>query len=70
MIKECRQLKSITQEQLAEKIGISTRQLQRIENNEESTKIQTLKKIIKALDICDEAIINFMKDNEIKERKK
>lgn len=62
MIKECRQLKCMTQEQLAEKIGISTRQLQRIEENEEKTKINTLKKIIKELEICDEAIINFMKN--------
>lgn len=62
MIKECRKLKGITQEELAEKIGISTRQLQRIEENETKTKIQTLKKIIKALDICDEAILDFMKN--------
>lgn len=62
MIKECRQLKCVKQEELAEKIGISTRQLQRIEENEEKTKISTLKKIIKELDICDEAIINFMKN--------
>lgn len=62
MIKECRQLKCMTQEQLAEKVGISARQLQRIENNEEKTKIQTIKKIIKELNICDEAIIKFMKE--------
>lgn len=62
MIKECRTLKCMTQEELAEKIGISTRQLQRIEENEEKTRIQTLKKIIKILDICDEAIIKFMKN--------
>lgn len=62
MIKECRTLKGITQEELAEKIGISTRQLQRIEENENKTKIQTLKKIIKELNICDQAILDFMKN--------
>lgn len=62
MIKECRTLKGITQEKLAEKIGISTRQLQRIEENENKTKIQTLKKIIKELNICDQAILDFMKN--------
>lgn len=61
MIKECRTEKGYTQEELAEKIGITPRQLQRIEKNEDNTKISTLRKIIKELDICDEAVLNYIK---------
>lgn len=61
MIKENRSKKGYTQEEFAEIINISTRQLQRIEKNEEQTKIITLKKIIKILQIPDEEIIEFIK---------
>lgn len=60
MIKENRIKKNYTQEQLAEALGISTRQLQRIEKNENDTKIKTLKKIIKVLDIPNDEIIKYM----------
>ena len=54
MIKENRIKMNLTQEELAEKLEISTRQLQRIEKNEEATRINTLKKIIKiSLDNCN-----------------
>ncbi|MDR2024481.1 MAG: helix-turn-helix transcriptional regulator [Hungatella sp.] len=61
MIKENRNKKGYTQEELAELIGISWRQLQRIEKHEEQTKITTLKKLIKILDIPDKEILRFMK---------
>lgn len=61
MIKEYRKKRGYAQEQLAELIGISPRQLQRIEANEENTKIKTMKKIIKVLNISDEEIIDYMK---------
>lgn len=61
MIRENRILKKYTQEQLAEKLDISPRQLQRIEKDENSTKIVTLKRIIKELDIPDNEILEFMK---------
>ncbi|WP_157140225.1 helix-turn-helix domain-containing protein [Hungatella hathewayi] len=51
MIKENRKKMNLTQEQLAEQLGISWRQLQRIEKNENQTKIVTLKKIIEILKI-------------------
>ncbi|MCI8621466.1 MAG: helix-turn-helix transcriptional regulator [Clostridia bacterium] len=60
MIKENRKKKNYSQEQLAELLGISTRQLQRIEKNEEETRIQTLKKIIKILEIPDTEIIDYI----------
>ena len=61
MIKENRIQKKYTQEQLAEIINISPRQLQRIERYEEKTKIETLKKIIKVLQIPDKEILDFIK---------
>ena len=62
MIKECRIKKGYTQEKLAELINISPRQIQRIEKEEEKTKIETLKKIIKILEIPDQDIINYLKE--------
>lgn len=61
MIKENRIKRNYTQEQLAEIVNISTRQLQRIEKNEDDTKIKTLKKLIKVLEIPDDEIINYIK---------
>lgn len=60
MIKEYRLKKGYPQEKLAELVGISTRQIQRIESNEENTKIKTLKALIKILEIPDSEIIKFM----------
>lgn len=45
MIRKYRQLKKLSQEELAEEINISWRQLQRIEQNEEKTRISTFKKL-------------------------
>lgn len=61
MIRKYRQLKKLSQEELAEEINISWRQLQRIEQNEEKTRITTFKKIVKVLNIPDNEIIEFLK---------
>lgn len=61
MIKENRIKKNYTQEELAEIINISPRQLQRIEKEEDKTKIETLKKIIKVLQIPDKEILEYVK---------
>lgn len=61
MIKENRIKKGFTQEELAEIINISPRQLQRIEKNEDKTRIETIRKIIKVLQIQDKEIINYLK---------
>lgn len=61
MIKENRIKQNYTQEELAEKIDISPRQLQRIEKNEDKTKIETIRKIIKVLQIPDKEIIEYIK---------
>ena len=46
---------------LAEKVGISCRHLQRLEQNEENTRISTFKKIVKSLEIPDDEILKFIK---------
>ena len=61
MIRKYRQLKNLSQEELAEEINISWRQLQRIEQFEEKTRITTFKKIIKVLNIPDDEILEFLK---------
>jgi len=61
MIKEYRIKRGYTQEELAELLDISWRQLQRIEKDETKTKLSTIKKLIKVLKISNEDIINFMK---------
>ena len=60
MIKENRRKMKYSQEQLAEILGISTRQLQRIEKNEDETRIKTLKNIIKVLKIPDNEILEYI----------
>lgn len=61
MIKEYRKKRGLTQEELAEKVNLSTRQLQRIEKNEHQTSIDTLLNIINTLNIPDEEIIKTFK---------
>ena len=61
MIKEYRLKHKLSQEELAEEIGISNRHLQRLEHNEENTRISTFKKIVKSLNISDDEILEFIK---------
>ncbi len=61
MIRQYRRAKNLSQEELAEEIGISWRQLQRLEYNEENTRISTFKKIVKTLNIPDDEIIKFIR---------
>lgn len=61
MIKEYRRKMNYTQEQLAEIIDISTRQLQRIEVDEDRTRIATIRKLIKVLQIPDEEVLKYIK---------
>lgn len=61
MIKENRIKSNYTQEKLAELVGISPRQLQRIEMNEDKTSIKTMRKLIKILQIPDKEILQYIK---------
>ena len=62
MIKQYRLASNLSQEELAEQIGISLRQLQRLEYHEENTRISTFKKIVNKLNITDEEIIKFIRN--------
>ena len=64
MIKEYRLKMGLTQEQLAEKLDISTRHLQRIEANICSTKLEMLMKIIDVLKIEDKDVLKMLKDKK------
>lgn len=61
MIRENRKKNNLTQEELAEKINLSWRQLQRLETEEENTTVKTLKKIVRALNIPDDEILEYLK---------
>ena len=63
-IKEYRIKNGFSQEELAEKVDISWRHLQRLEHNESKTTVKTLKKLIKVLKISDTDIIKYLKTNE------
>ena len=56
MIKEYRQKNGFSQEELAEKIDISWRHLQRLEHNESKTTVKVLK-------ISDKDILDYLKNN-------
>lgn len=47
MIREYRQKNNFSQEELAEKLDISWRHLQRLEHNESNTTVKTLKNLSK-----------------------
>ena len=63
MIKEYRLKLGLTQEQLAEKLEISTRHYQRIEADICSTTLEMLIKIIEILKIEDKDILKLIKEH-------
>lgn len=67
MIKEYRIKNGLSQEQLAEKINISWRHLQRLEHDESKTTVKTLKKLIKVLKISDNDILKYLNDKDTNE---
>ncbi len=64
MIKEYRIKNGLSQEDLAEKINISWRHMQRLEHNESNTTVKTLKKLIQVLNISDEDILKYLKNTK------
>lgn len=62
MIKQYRLASNLSQEELAEEVRISLRQLQRLEYHEENTRVSTFKKIVNKLNITDEEIIKFIRN--------
>ena len=61
MIREYRLKRKLSQEELAEELSISWRHLQRLEHNEENTRISTFKRIVKTLNVPDDEILRFIK---------
>lgn len=61
MIKQLRKQMHLSQEDFAEEIGISVRHLQRLEKDDEKTRVSTFKKIVKSLNVSDEEILKFIK---------
>ncbi len=61
MIKQFRKQMNLSQEEFAEEIGISVRHLQRLEKDDEKTRVSTFKKIVKSLNVPDEEILKFIK---------
>ncbi len=70
-IKELRKERSLTQEKLAELIGIDTRNLIKIENGETFPRVNTLDKLIEVFDITPNEILKteHLKDTEILKNK-
>jgi transcriptional regulator with XRE-family HTH domain len=66
MLKTYRERYNYTQEELSEKLDISTRTLQRIENKENNPSVKTFRKLINTLNISDEDIAYIVK-NELLE---
>lgn len=58
-VKELRKSKHLTQEQLAEIVGIDTRNLIKIENAETFPRIQTFEKLLEALDVTPCEIFRY-----------
>lgn len=70
-IKELRKEHSLTQEKLAELIGIDTRNLIKIENGQTFPRVNTLDKLIEVFDITPDEILKteHLKDTEILKNK-
>ena len=63
-VKELRKAKKITQEKLAELIGVEQQQICRIEKGGCFTTMETLEKMAEALDVPVDELFNFAHHNE------
>lgn len=62
MFKKYRIELKLTQEALADKSNLNTRTIQRIENGEEVPSLETLAKLVIALNIKDKDLVNYIKE--------
>ena len=58
-LKEYRENRKLTQDKLAEMVGIDPKHLSRIENGRNYPSLETLEKILDSLDVPYEEIFNF-----------
>ena len=61
MIKEKRELKHLTQEEMSEKLGISLRQYVRIDNEQAFPRRDILSKLISELELTNEEIGEYIR---------
>ncbi len=64
IIKEYRIKRGYSQEQLAELMDLSPRQIQRIENGYSDTSLKTLRLFVKILDISDKDIVIMIRNDD------
>lgn len=69
-LKQIRRQKGLTQEQLAEFIGMDTRNLCKMENGNHFPQAKNLEKIIEVLDINIKELFDFHEENETKLKQK
>lgn len=71
-LKAVRKAKGFTQEQIAERAEISDSYVSDVERGQRNISLETLEKLIRALDISPEELFHFdgiLADNEIQEKK-
>ena len=62
IFKEYRNKLGLTQEELADKLEITWRQMQRIEKEKSKSSLTTLKKLVLILNISDEDLAKYIKE--------
>lgn len=62
-IREYREQQHKTQTELAKEMGLTRQQYINIEKNPTQTRVETLKKLVKLLQISDEDVLHILKDN-------
>lgn len=62
MFKEYRINLKLTQEALADKSNLNTRTIQRIESGEEIPSLETLSKLVNALNVKDKDLVTYIKN--------
>ena len=62
IFKEYRNKLGLTQEELADKLEITWRQMQRIEKEKSKPSLTTLKKLVLILNISDEDLAKYIKE--------
>lgn len=67
MIKEYRKANKLTQEQLAEKLELSTRQVQRLESGTDIPSFPTLQKLVLVLNISDKDLGKYVRNQKKKQ---
>lgn len=69
-IRELRKAKGLTQEQLAELVGVEPRHISRVEGGYNSPSIERLARIAEVLEVPIQELFNFMHLNDSEDRMK